>query len=107
ALTEQRITTEFGFAIATTDSADVVRTYFTDQRKTAGAEYAINEVYCAHRCLPELLALITLDVVTSRPRPTSMCVISRCYKLRQSGTTHITTINLNWHVGSIAQLTRY
>src|SRR5690554_3875960 len=107
ALTEQRVTTELGSAIAGTQAADVIEAHLTDQGQTAGAQDAIDEVHGAYRALPELLALVTLDVVTSLDlaRPIAVSVIRNAGSHQQRRTTHVAGVDLQRHVRTVAQLT--
>src|SRR5690554_113801 len=61
ALTEQGIATKFRTRI--THAADIVGSHFPHQRQSASAEDTVDEMHSAHRGLPELLALVALDIV--------------------------------------------
>src|SRR5690554_6164388 len=63
ALTKQRVATELGFPVAATDATDIVRTDLTDQCQAARTHNAINKMDRAHGRLPELLALIALEII--------------------------------------------
>src|SRR5690554_323478 len=109
ALTEQGIATELGSAVA--HATDVVGAYFTDQRQAAGAHYAIDEMDGTQRRLPEFLALIALDIVTRvEVGQTAVSVVlpgtgEADTGTHQSGTTHVTGIDLQRHVRTVAELT--
>src|SRR5690554_6382561 len=109
ALTEQGVATELGSAVA--HATDVVGTYFTDQRQAAGAHHAIDEMNGTHRRLPEFLALIALDIVTRvEVGQTAVSVVlpgtgEADTGTHQSGTTHVTGIDLQRHVRTVAELT--
>src|SRR5690554_6772709 len=107
ALTEQGVTTELGLAVTGTDTTNVVETYLTDQGQTAGTQDTVDEVHGTDRALPELLALVTLDVVTSLDlaRPIAMGVIRKTGSQQQCCTAHVTAIDLQRHVRPIADLT--
>src|SRR5690554_4913455 len=62
ALTKQRVTTIFGFAQTALHATDVVGTHLTHQGQTTGAQHTINEMHGTHGSLPELLALVALQV---------------------------------------------
>src|SRR5690606_34230625 len=49
------------------DTADIVGPHFPDQCQAARAHHPINEVNSTHRGLPELLALITGDIIAFGP----------------------------------------
>src|SRR5690554_2953277 len=107
ALTEQGVTTELGLAVTGTDTTDVVETYLADQRQTAGTQDTVDEVHGTDRALPELLALVTLDVVTSLDlaRPIAMGVIRKTGSQQQCRTAHVAGVDLQRHVRTVAQLT--
>src|SRR5690606_17829793 len=109
ALAEQGVTTELGRAIAGAQTTDVVEAHLTDQRQTAGAQDAVDEVHGADRALPELLALVTLDVVTSLDlaRPIAVSVIRNAGSHQQRRTTHVAGVDLQRHVRTVAQLARH
>src|SRR5690554_3139953 len=109
ALTEQRVTTELGSAIVGTQAADVIEAHLTDQGQTAGAQDAIDEVHGAYRALPELLALVTLNVVASLDltRPIAVSVIRNAGSHQQRRTTHVAGVDLQRHVRTVAQLARH
>src|SRR5690554_5583298 len=107
ALTEQRITAELGSTITAADAADVVRAYFTNQCQTACAEDAVNEMHGTHGGLPELLALVTTQVVAdpNLTRCVAMGVIGRTSTQVQGCTAHIAGIDLQRHVRAVADFT--
>src|SRR5690606_7035001 len=85
------------------DTADIVGPHFPDQCQAARAHHPINEVNSTHCGLPELLALVALHVIASRPWITSVCVVSRCKRIGERGTAHVATVDLYRHVRAIAQ----
>src|SRR5690554_2917080 len=107
ALTEQGVTTELGLAVTGTDTTDVVETYLTDQGQTAGTQDTVDEVHGTDRALPELLALVTLDVVTGRnlTGPKTVGVVRLSRRQQQRGTAHVAGVDLQRHVRTVAQLT--
>src|SRR5690554_1746176 len=107
ALTEQGVTTELGLAVTGTDTTDVVETYPTDQGQTAGTQDMLDEVHGTDRALPELLALVTLDVVTGRnlTGPKTVGVVRLSRRQQQRGTAHVAGVDLQRHVRTVAQLT--
>src|SRR5690554_2994180 len=107
ALAEQGVTTELGRAIAGAQTTDVVEAHLTDQRQTAGAQDAVDEVHGTDRALPELLALVTLDVVTSLnlSGPVAVGVIRKTGSQQQRRAAHVAGVDLQRHVRTVAQLT--
>src|SRR5690554_2768069 len=109
ALTEQGVTTELGLAVTGTDTTDVVETYLADQRQTAGTQDTLEEVHGTDRALPELLALVTRDVVTGRhlTGPKTVGVVRLSRRQQQRRTTHVAGVDLQRHVRTVAQLARH
>src|SRR5690554_1741805 len=109
ALTEQGVTTELGLAVTGTDTTDVVETYLTDQGQTAGTQDTVDEVHGTDRALPELLALVTRDVVTGRnlTGPKTVGVVRLSRRQQQRGTAHVAGVDLQRHVRTVAQLARH
>src|SRR5690554_3958169 len=123
ALTEQRVTTELGLAVTGTDTTDVVETYLTDQGQTAGTQDTVDEVHSTHGRLPELFTLIATDVIARvEIGQTTVGVIltgsgyghlttaeTRVSNTgtHQRRTTHVTGSDLDRHVRTIADFTRY
>src|SRR5690606_18008621 len=87
------------------DTADIVGPHSPDQCQAARAHHPINEVNSTHCGLPELLALITGDIIAFGPGSTSMGVVTSGNRLGERSPTHVTAIDLQRHVGSIAEFT--
>src|SRR5690606_30918408 len=109
ALAKQGVTAEFGFAVATANTTDVVSTYFTNQCQTARTEDTGDEMDSTHGGLPELLALVPAQVVAGRKltRGVAMGVVSRTRTQEQCSEAHVAGIDLHGHVGAVADLPRH
>src|SRR5690606_5557587 len=105
-LTKQGVTTKLGHTATSLHATDVVGTNLTDQGETACAEHPVNEVHCTHGRLPELLALIALQVRTRCcSLVTTPARIARSSKLSDGSTTQVTGIDLDRHVRTVAEFT--
>src|SRR5690554_3254352 len=107
-LTKQGVTTKLGHTATSLHATDVVGTNLTDQGETACAEHPVNEVHCTHGRLPELLALIALQVSTGGSSLiTAPARIPRSCQLGNSRTAQVTSVDLDGHIRTITELTRH
>src|SRR5690554_3630858 len=109
-LAKQRVSSELGGAVTSTQPTDVVGSHFTNQRQATGTQNTVDKVDRADRGLPELLPLIAPNLGTWRSTSiitVGIVIISVSFHCtRQSCPTHITAVNSQRHIGTIAQLTR-
>src|SRR5690554_560777 len=103
-LAKQGIAAKLGLAIAAADAADIVSTHLAYQCETACAEYAVNEVHRTHGGLPELLALITLDIIAWSPRIALVSRVTQSQSTRERRATQVTGIDLDWHIWTVTEL---
>src|SRR5690554_5462761 len=109
-LAKQRVSSELGGAVTSTQPTDVVGSHFTNQRQATGTQNTVDKVNRTDRGLPELLPLIAPNLGTWRSTSiitVGIVIISVSFHYsRQSCPTHITAVNSQRHIGTIAQLTR-